>query len=263
MDFYSAFMVYFLFLVFLCGACAGSFINCAADRYALKESIFRGRSHCPSCGHTLGILDLFPILSYLFLRGRCRYCQAHIPIRCLVTEIFGGLFFLSAAARFGFSFQTLEACLLLAALFAVALIDLDTMEIPDGILVFCVLIFLLFLPAHSAPLTRLRDGALSALIFGGGFLILSLFMDFVLKRESLGGGDIKLFATLGLFFGGWKSLLLIILSCLVGLLFFLACCRHGDRRKEFPFGPSIAFAAWIVLLFGQNIINFYLSLILS
>ena len=139
----TALWIYVLVLAFLCGACAGSFVNCAADRYAAKQSIFRGRSHCPVCGHTLGILDLFPIVSYIFLRGKCRHCGAKIPVRCLITELCGGLLFLTAAMRFGVSFQTLEYCLLFAALFAVALIDFDTMEIPDGIHLFGIFVFIL------------------------------------------------------------------------------------------------------------------------
>ncbi len=253
----TALWIYVLVLAFLCGACAGSFVNCAADRYAAKQSIFRGRSHCPVCGHTLGILDLFPIFSYIFLRGKCRHCGAKIPVRCLITELCGGLLFLTAAMRFGVSFQTLEYCLLFAALFAVALIDFDTMEIPDGIHLFGIFVFLVFLPAYPSPQERLMEGLLGALVFGGGMLAVSLIMDAILKRDSLGGGDIKLFAVLGLFNGVWRGLFHLILSCLTGILLYVL----ARQKNEFPFGPAICIAAWVTALVGQEIIDLYLSII--
>lgn len=253
----TALWIYVLVLAFLCGACAGSFVNCAAERYAAKQSIFRGRSHCPVCGHTLGILDLFPIFSYIFLRGKCRHCGAKIPVRCLLTELCGGLLFLTAAMRFGVSFQTLEYCLLFAALFAVALIDFDTMEIPDGIHLFGIFVFLVFLPAYPSPQERLMEGVLGALVFGGGMLAVSLIMDAILKRDSLGGGDIKLFAVLGLFNGVWRGLFHLIISCLTGILVYVL----ARQKNEFPFGPAICIAAWVTAIVGQEVIDLYLSII--
>lgn len=257
--------IYILVLAFVCGACAGSFVNCAADRYAAKQSIFRGRSHCPACGHALGVLDLFPVLSYLFLRGKCRHCGAPIPSRCLWTELLGGMFFFLAAWEFGFSFFTLEACLLFAALFALSLTDLDTMEIPDGIMAFCAVVFLCFLPAYADPLARLKQGVIGGAIYGGGMLALSLLLDFALGRESLGGGDVKLLFVLGLFLGPWKGLLMLILACLFGLAYHLLSTPKPGvdfSQKEFPFGPAIAFSAFVTTLVGQEIIDLYLTLIL-
>ncbi len=258
MDFSVAIQIYICILAFLFGSCIGSFVNCAADRYVQKESILHGRSHCPVCHHTLGFLDLFPIFSYLFLRGKCRHCGAKIPPRCLLTEITGGLLFLSAALKFGLSWETLESCLLLSALFAVALIDFDTMEIPDGLLLFGAAVFEAFLFAHDDWMVRLFDGLLGACVFGGGMLLISLVMDAILKKDSLGGGDIKLFAVLGLFLGLSCGLFCLILSCLVGLITVVCSGRKG----EFPFGPAITIAAYISLLVGKDAIALYLSIIL-
>lgn len=258
MDTFAALKIYFLILSFLFGACIGSFVNCAAERYVGKESIFRGRSHCPVCRHPLGVLDLFPILSYLFLRGKCRHCGAKIPVRCLLTEIAGGLLYLVAALKFGFSLETLEIWLLFSALFAVALIDFDTMEIPDGLLLFCAAVFEVFLFSHGNWALRLTDGLWGACVFGGGMLMVSLLMDAVLKKESLGGGDIKLFAVLGLFLGLKCGLLCLLLSCLVGL----AALLFSGRKGQFPFGPAIAVAAVISLISGEEIISLYLSIFL-
>ena len=97
---------YLLFLAFVCGACAGSFINCAALRHVTGEAISRGRSHCPACGHTLGVRDLVPIFSWAFLKGKCRYCGAPISKRYPLTELISALLWVSTAAVFGLSMQT-------------------------------------------------------------------------------------------------------------------------------------------------------------
>lgn len=255
----AAIRIYFLILSTVLGASIGSFVNCVADRYVANQSVWKGRSHCPSCGHTLSILDLFPILSYIFLRGKCRYCGEHIPIRCLITELLGGVVFLMYAYVYGFSLETLEMMILMAILLAVALIDYDTMEIPDGLLQFGVIVFLLFLPAHTDYAARLEDGALGALIYGGGMLILSLIMDLILKKDSLGGGDIKMLIMLGLFTGVTKGLLNILLACVIGLL--MALGRSKKDEEGFPFGPALAFAAMATLLVGSQIIDWYLEII--
>lgn len=258
MDFYRAIYIYFYCLSFLLGTVAGSFVTCAADRYVAKEPIFKGRSHCSSCGHPLGILDLFPILSFLFLRGRCRHCGAKIPARCLCVEILGGLLFLVFALKEGISLKFARDILFVSALLAISLIDFDTMEIPDGLLVFGYALFVLFLPFLPNFGKAEIDGLWGALGLGGGMLVLALLMDFVLKRDSMGGGDIKLYALLGLYLGPIVGLLLVVLSCLIGLVFALLL----KKKKEFPFGPAISVAAVVCLLYGQEIVNFYMALFL-
>ncbi len=252
--------IYYFILAFVLGACIGSFVNCAADRYVAKESVLRGRSHCPACGHVLGFFELVPIFSYLFLGGKCRHCGAKIPMRCFGVELLGGTVYASIAYFSGLSFEALEYAVLFPALLAVALIDLDTMEIPDGLLLFGAVLFLAFLPLHKDAFLRAEAGFYGAVAIGGGILAVSLLLDLVLHKETLGGGDVKLFAMLGLYTGIWRGLLLLILACILGLLFLLFGGRN--KKKEFPFGPAIALAAAITLLTGQGIIDWYLSLML-
>ncbi len=254
--------IYVAVLVFCIGACLGSFITCAADRYVAKESVLKGRSKCPVCGHTLGFFDLIPIFSYLFLRGRCRRCASPIPMRCFFTELLTALVLLATYLRCGFSFVTVEYVFLFSLLLAVALIDRDTMEIPDGLVLAGAIAFLIFLYPHGGDiLKRLGDGVLGALVYGGGMLLLALLMDRVLGKESLGGGDIKLFAMLGLYTGLACGLLMLLISCITGLLFSLTVRKKGSGG-EFPFGPAIAVGATFALLVGQDFIGWYLSLIL-
>ena len=253
-----ALAIYLLFIALVCGACAGSFLNCAALRYVTGEKLSRGRSHCPDCGHILGGLDLFPLLSWLLLKGKCRYCGAKVAGRYPLTEALSALVWCTTAARFGPTWQTVEHCLLFSLLLVLALIDYDTLEIPGGLLIAGIGVFIMFLPAYE-PLTRLKWGLIAGAALGGALLIISLIMDKVLGRESMGGGDIKLFALLGLFTGPGTGLFLVILSCVAGLVFAFSRKAKG---KPFPVGPAIALAAWPALLLGPGIVDWYLGLFL-
>ena len=254
--------IYIGAMLFALGAAVGSFVTCAADRYCHKQSFWRGRSHCDSCGATLTVADLVPIFSYLFLKGKCRHCGAKIPPRCLVIELLMAALYAGTYAVFGFSFVTLEYLALFSALTAIALVDLDTMEIPDGLLLFCAAVFVAFAYPHGQNLgdmlARIKDGLLGAVVYGGGILIIALVMDKVLGRESMGGGDVKLFAVVGLFTGLAGGLLMLLTACIAGIV--TALCS-GLRKEAFPFGPSIAGAAVLTLLLGQKLIEQYLALI--
>ena len=251
---------YILFVAFVCGACIGSFVNCAALRLVKGEGFARGRSHCPACGHTLAARDLVPLLSWLFLRGKCRYCGAPVSARYPATELVSGLGWLSAVWVLGISPAALRACLLFGILLALALIDLDTMELPDVLVAAGAAVWALFWVIGPDRLAALKSGVLGALALGGSLLVLSLIMDRLLGRESLGGGDIKLLAMLGLYTGPAAGLLLIIVSCFFGL--FLAFFLSRGKGREFPFGPAIALAAWPVVLWGDAVVGWYWGLFL-
>ncbi len=236
------------------GACMGSFVCCAAWRYARGETFPpRGRSRCDACGNPLAPRDLVPLVSWLVLRGRCRACGAPISLRCPATELLGALLWGSCSLRFGMTLPALELALLLSLLLGVALTDRDTLEIPDGPLLAGAVLFLFFLPAHPVPLERLRSGLLGAAALGGGLLLLSLFMDRLLGRESMGGGDLKLLALLGLYTGPVGGILLLVLASLTGL-----AVRRG--RTCIPFAPSVFLAAWVTLLGGEELTAWYLGL---
>lgn len=118
---------------FLIGCCVGSFLNVAALRAAAGESFVRGRSHCPSCGETLRVWDLVPLFSYLFLRGRCRYCHAKISMRYPLTEAAAGGLYVLCLWRYGLTLQTMNAWLVASLLLCVFLIDMQAMIIPNGL----------------------------------------------------------------------------------------------------------------------------------
>ena len=254
-DFPAGAAAYLLFLTALIGLVMGSFCNAWAWRIAHNENISRGRSHCPSCGHVLSPLDLFPLISWLMLRGRCRYCKAPISVRYPLTELISMLIYLSLILRFGFTLNAIRFIIVGSLLFTASLVDIDIMEIPDRMLIFVCL----------AALLRLGDGiqVIPGMLIGFAavsvpLLTVVLAMEHLLKKEAMGGGDIKLIAVLGLHFGAAQSLLLLIIACFVGLIF--AAAAKTGRGREFPFGPSIAIAAWLTALVGQQVISWYLGL---
>lgn len=249
---------YVLFLAFLLGGALGSFLDCAAARYVRKEPFLKGRSHCDACGATLDALDLIPVFSWLFLRGKCRRCGAKIGPRCVAVEALCGAVFATTLWRFGFAWQTAESLILACVLVWLALVDLDTMELPGVPMLAAAVSFLVFLPAYPDPLRRLLWGALGALCIGGGVLAVSLAADKVMGRETMGGGDVKLLALLGLYLGPDGGLLLLILACIAGLV--LAAILRAGRDRAFPFGPAIALAAWPAVLLAQPILEWYMSL---
>lgn len=269
------------------GACLGSFVNCLAWRQANGASVLAGRSHCTSCGHVLGVLDLIPVVSWLALRGRCRHCGQRVSPRYVIVEVLMTVLFAAVVVRYGVSVQTAAYLVLVCILMAVALVDLDTFTIPNGfVLAGCVLwlVTIWFMPAprvdafsvgslfagwvHPGGAVAL-DGIVGAVGVAGGVLLLSLVFDMVTKRSSLGGGDVKLLFMVGLFLGLAGSMLNLLVACVVGLAFAvvrgLSAPSSQDedesiRTRAIPFGPAIAAATVFTLLAGPTILTWYAGL---
>ena len=248
---------YCCFVAALFGACMGSFLNCMAWRIVHGESVLRGRSHCDECGHVLAARDLVPVLSYLFSGGRCRYCGAKLSARHVWAELISAAVYVSLLLQYDISLQTLEAWLLACVLLACTFADLEGYIIPDRFVAAGVVLFIATLFWEPEPLRRALDGALGGVTVAGGLLLLSLYMDKRMQRETLGGGDIKLLFLTGLFFGWKGNLLCLVLACVAGIVWGLAGKRRGEA---IPWGPSIAIGAWITALAGQPFINWYLGL---
>ena len=244
----------------LLGAALGSFLHCAAWRVSRGERFTKGHSRCPACGHELDALDLIPLLSWLILRGRCRHCGAKIPVRYFLAELFFALLTLACLLRFGLSVLFLRNWVFLCCLFMLSLVDLEIREIPDGCLIAAALVWLAALPFLWTGWVSALLHVAAGLVFGAGLLLVSLAMDRLLKKESLGGGDIKLLAVIGLYLGFLPTLFALILACVLGLL--QAVCTGKSRGSAFPFGPALSAAAALMLFFGDALIGLYLGLFL-
>lgn len=252
------FCVYFLVLVFVCGACMGSFVNCVQLRLSQKSGSLVARSVCPKCGHKLGFFDLIPVLSWIFLRGKCRYCREPVDFRYFAVEVIFGAGFVGIAAMFGWSLATLQYLILFTILMAESLCDITTLEVPDTLHILALVNYFAFLFFNYDWLERLKSGAIGFAVFGGGILLLSIIADKAYGRESLGGADIKIIAVLGLYFGPVKMLFMIIVSCIFGLIG--AILVKAGFAKIFPFIPAITLGAYITALFSDPIIEWYLGL---
>ena len=234
------------------GSIFASAMNCFAARYAAGESWLRGRSHCDSCGHELGFLDLVPVFSYIFLKGRCRYCHTKMSPRYLITEIILGSIFVITYLRVGLTLRLIRNLILFFILFAISLIDYDTYEIPDGLVLGGAIVWLIFAVILKENLWK---GLLGGIILGGSILIISLILDKILNKESLGGGDIKLLAMVGLYSGPILGILLLFVASVVGLIFI-----GIGKTNKIPFGPAISIATVFTVLFGEQLLQLYLML---
>lgn len=217
------------------------------------------RSACPHCGHAITAMENIPLLSWLWLKGRCRECQAPISARYPLVELLTALLSLVVAATFPPGWGLLAALLLTWVLVALTFIDLDKMLLPDQLTLPLLWGGLLFnLAGGFVPLADAVIGAMA------GYLVLwSLYWAFKLLtgKEGMGYGDFKLLAALGAWLG-WQALpIVLLLSSLVGAIIgiSLILLRNHHQNKPIPFGPYLAIAGWIALLWGDTITRWYLT----
>lgn len=252
-------VVYLYVLAAVLGAVLGSGLNCLSYRLA-REQKWSGkeRSVCVHCGHVLATKDLIPVLSFLFLKGKCRYCGKKLSARYVLTELLLAAVFMSLLWRYGLTVSIITPMVLCCCLFCLSLVDLDTQIIPDRFLLIPA-IFRAVELVLVGGLKGLLAGILPGLIIGGGVLALSLLMDKVLKKDTMGGGDIKLLALLGMFFTLPECILLVVIACVVGIV-MASILLKVDAETAFPFGPALAIAAWVTLLIGSPLVSWYLGL---
>jgi len=250
--------LYLLALAAVLGAVLGSFLNCAAWRIVRGESVLHGRSHCARCNHTLGARDLVPIFSWLFLKGRCRYCGEPISPRYPAVEAVSAAAFVTVLLRFDVSWQCLRFWVLLSLLLLGALVDYEDGWIPDRVSILAAAAYLpLSLLEGGIPL--LLRGVTGALALALPVLAVVLAMEKIMKTEAMGGGDLKLFAVLGLYFGWQQGLFLVPVSCVLGLA-CMALTGRLKRRTETRFAPILYLSAWFTALVGEQVVSWYLGL---
>lgn len=252
-------MVYILegvlrLLVFAAGASLFSFLNVIIYRLPRKMSFVQGRSHCPHCGATLRWYDMVPVLNWFYLRGRCRNCRAPISFRYPAVELLGGVLALLCLHRYGWTAALAPVFLLLAVLTAVAFIDADTMEIPNG-LVLAVLVL-----AAADFVCRMGPSLTERLI---GFLCVSVPMLLLTLAipGAFGGGDIKLMAAAGAFLGWRLCLLAAFLAIVAGGAYgiYLLAAKKKGKKEHFAFGPFLCVGIAAALFWGDELLDWYLN----
>ena len=236
------------------GACAASFVNAASLRQAAGESFIKGRSRCPHCEKALRWFELIPVVSWLLAAGKCRKCKKAISPRYILVELFGAATAALVFVRFGLSLMTPLAVGVVFILLAITLIDQSTMEIPNGLIIALA-------PLAIAAFFIQDEITLIERLIGIIALAVPMFILAFIIGGAFGGGDIKLMAVCG-FLLGWQGTI---------LAFFLGVVTAGTvalrlifRRKvkkgaHMPFGPHLCFGIATSLLFGQDIITWYLG----
>jgi leader peptidase (prepilin peptidase)/N-methyltransferase len=240
------------------GLFIGSFANVLIWRIPRKEEWISTPSHCPKCGRRLTYLDMVPVLSWLFLRGRCRACAAPISARYPLVELLNALLWLICARVFGPVWFLPVALAVSTALLVIAFIDWDTKEIPDGLQIFILVIGILWnIYAFFAG-----EGLLLRNIIGFFSVSVLFLLIAILSKGGMGGGDIKLTAVCGLILG-WQNMLLALgIASVLGMLVMLPSMikRKRTGKSQIPFGPFLAIGIFIALCFGQRLILIYLNL---
>lgn len=247
-----------LLLFFIVGTIFGSFYNVVGYRVPKNESLLYPSSHCPNCNHKLGPLELIPILSFLLLGGKCKNCKSKISWFYPIFEFASGILFALSYAIFGLSLECLLYIVFISMLLIVIISDYQTMTIPDSILITFSLIIILI----KYFINGFDEIGISLLNSLGSFVfmfLLKLFGDFLFKKESMGGGDIKLLAVFGLVIGFPMSIISVFLAAVIGLPISLVILKNNSSH-EIPFGPFLSISAIIIVLLQldiSSIINFF------
>ncbi len=255
-------------IVFTFGAIVGSFLNVCIARIPNGQSVVRPPSHCPKCKNSIRFYDNIPILSYLWLLGRCRSCGERVSPRYLFVEALTGMLAVFLYDQFGLGLAFFTGFIFVATLIVISFIDLDVRIVPDvislpgivaGVLFSLVAKFLISDPSEIIP-TPLS--ALIGILAGGGFLFaVAWIYERVTGVDGMGGGDIKLLAMIGAFLG-WHSIpftifLASLAGSMVGLVAMIA--TGAGRRLALPFAPFLCLGATLHLFFGRELVAFYFN----
>jgi leader peptidase (prepilin peptidase) / N-methyltransferase len=280
-------------IIFIFGIAIGSFLNVCIYRVPLNQSIVKPRSHCPKCNHLIAWYDNIPLLSYLILRGKCRYCKVPISIRYFIVEFITGVLFVLIVRQFQMiNFASMTYLIVVSSLIALSFIDLDHFILPDVItyplliLGLIISIILSYVPntgflinhwmsgpfsVNSGRLYPFYNAGFGMLVGGGILLLIGTIAKWILKKEAMGGGDVKLLAAMGTFIGYKLVLLTLILASFVGsIIGAVILIQVKKKEKEatsfghyIPFGPYLAIGAVIALIWGNDLINWYFNHLLG
>ncbi|NLW03055.1 MAG: prepilin peptidase [Clostridiaceae bacterium] len=249
--------------VFLLGLCIGSFLNVCIYRIPMEKSIISPPSQCTGCGTRLTFRDLIPVLSYIMLRGRCRYCNARISPRYLLIELLTGFVYVIVYLRYGISVETLALLYLFSILLAVFFIDLEHMIIPNGLVLLgmaggaLVMVYNLFVPFSLYQPSRWYT-PLIGMVSASGILFAIALVGLLIYRNdgAMGMGDVKLFIPIGMFLGWKLALLSLFISVMLGGItsIVLLVLKVVKRKSAIPFGPFIVAGSFIAALAGYDIL---------
>lgn len=243
--------IFYLIIFFILGTLFGSFFTVIGFRLPKGEGFINGRSHCDNCGHELSLLDMIPMISYLVLHGKCRYCGEKIGPLSSYMELFCGILFALSYFVFGFSYELLIALGIVALLIIISVSDISYYIIPDELLIFFSGYFIIINCLSHGVLYSLFSILSGMCLFGVMYLIM-IFGNFLFKKDSLGGGDIKLMFVFGLVINPLLGLFVIFLASFLALPISLLILW---KRKVnlVPFGPFLVISFMFIYFTRINL----------
>ena len=246
--------IIYIIYMFVIGTIMGSFFNVIGHRLSKNESAIKPRSHCEFCGHILAWYELIPIISFLIQGGKCRKCRAKLSWWYPLREIITGLFFMSCYLCYGFTYDLLLALIISSVLIITCISDFNYLVILDEVLVVSSLAALVVIFLKEG-FNGLIISLLSGLLMFFFMLMVKIVGDKAFKRESLGGGDIKLSLFIGLVLGYKLSFINLVLASFLALpVAFYYLVKLKDR--EVPFGPFLIISTFIIYIFSTQILDF-------
>ena len=250
--------IYYGIITFVFGLVLGSFYTVVGERMPEGKSIVKPPSHCTNCNHVLKFYELIPVFSYIFLGGKCCKCKCKIPPLSTIMELLTGILFLVSYLVFGISIKFFIALVFISMLIIVIVSDIRYMLIDDEILIIAsILIFILSVFEYGIKdaLLYVFYGIICFLVM----LLIKILGDFIFKKESMGGGDIKLMFVFGLTMGITSSIASIFLASFIGLPISLSMLKKNSSH-ELPFGPYLSIAAIILFLTKLDIIKILINM---
>ena len=241
--------IFILIIFFILGTLMGSFYTVVGNRLPKNEKFLFNKSHCDSCKHDLSLLDMVPILSYIFLRGKCRYCHKKIDSTSTFMELITGILYATAFYVFGPTYELFIALGIVSLLMIIIVSDINYLIIPDEVLIFMSIYFIVFDLLNIGVIETIKAIGGGIFLFALMYLIM-LIGNLVFKKESLGGGDIKMMFIFGLILGPFLGACSIFIGSALALpvsIYFL----YKDKERVIPFGPFLLIA--LTLLYFTNI----------
>ena len=245
--------IFLLSVTIIYGVIIGSFLIVCIYRIPGNESIVLSRSHCMSCGKQIKWYDLVPLISFLVLRGKCRYCKTKLSWQYPAVEALNGILYGIIVLVNGFNATSILYCLATSALLVLSVIDWRTYEIPPSLNIFIGILGIIRLALDYTHWYNYVIGLVSV----SGFLLLILL---ITRGRGMGGGDVKLMAVTGLLLG-WRLIILSLgLGCILGSVNHITLMHVTDKDRVLAFGPYLSLGIFISMIYGNQLIEWYLQM---
>ncbi len=258
--------------IFLLGLAIGSFLNVVIYRLPKGEEIVIKPSHCMKCGERIKPYDLLPVISYIILRGKCRYCGEKFSIQYLLVELLTAISLVGIYFAFGWTSpaDTIAMMVLVSMFIAIFVIDVYHYIIPNEIIVFGLVSGVIFSILKGVNFNNLslfnwdvlKDSGLGLVVGISVFFLIVILGEWFMKAEAMGMGDVKLMGVVGLFLGFKLTVLSMFLAFIIGSIIsiFLLVTKIKGRRDQIPFGPFIVLGSMVAAIWGTQILSWYFSL---